>query len=341
MAKNPQLKDYPILKVPVSDGMPGGMMMDANSVSGGMAFLVGELEKRDEKLHEPLTSITWPRDMPVRTGGGWVDSVSVMDVSYASANGANDGLIGNETNDLPMVQADIGKDNYKVLEWGHIISVPFINQQKLQKIGRSLDDILNKGLHLIHDKMMDRNVYTGLPKTGSYGLVNDPLITTVSAATKASGGTDWKTATPDEILADVNSALLTTWSASEYDLSGMANHILIPPEQYTLLVERKVGVTGDKSILQYLLENNLGHNQGNDLFIAPSVWCKDAGTGGKNRLVAYCNNEDRVRFDITVPLQRIFTQASSAHLAYLTPYVTQFSVLQWPYRQHALYMDGI
>ena len=139
----------------------------------------------------------------------------------------------------------------------------------------------------------------------------------------------------------MNSALLTTWSASEYDLSGMANHILIPPEQYTLLVERKVGVTGDKSILQYLLENNLGHNQGNDLFIAPSVWCKDAGTGGKNRLVAYCNNEDRVRFDITVPLQRIFTQASSAHLAYLTPYVTQFSVLQWPYRQHALYMDGI
>jgi len=338
MAKKSQ---FPVLKVPVNDGLPGNMMLDANSISGGMAFLVGELEKRDEKLHEPLTSITWPRDMPVRTGGGWVDSVSVFDVSYASGEGSNDGLIGGETNDLPMIQADISKDSYRVFQWGHIVSVPLIDQQRLQKIGRSLDDILNKGLHLVHDKMLDRNVYTGISKSGAYGLVNDPLISTVSAATKAATGTTWAVATPDEILADVNAVLLATWEASEMDLSGMANHILVPPAQYTLLVERKVGVTGDKSILQFLLENNLGKNQGNDLFIAPSVWCKAAGTGNTDRLVAYCNNEDRVRFDITVPLQRLLTQASAAHLAYLTPYVTQFSELQWPYRQHAMYMDGI
>lgn len=338
MAKKSQ---FPVLKVPVNDGLPGNMMLDANSISGGMAFLVGELEKRDEKLHEPLTSITWPRDMPVRTGGGWVDSVSVFDVSYASGEGSNDGLIGGETNDLPMIQADISKDSYRVFQWGHIVSVPLIDQQRLQKIGRSLDDILNRGLHLVHDKMLDRNVYTGISKSGAYGLVNDPLISTVSAATKAATGTTWAVATPDEILADVNAVLLATWEASEMDLSGMANHILVPPAQYTLLVERKVGVTGDKSILQFLLENNLGKNQGNDLFIAPSVWCKAAGTGGADRLVAYCNNEDRVRFDITVPLQRLLTQASAAHLAYLTPYVTQFSELQWPYRQHAMYMDGI
>lgn len=338
MAKKSQ---FPVLKVPVNDGLPGNMMLDANSISGGMAFLVGELEKRDEKLHEPLTSITWPRDMPVRTGGGWVDSVSVFDVSYASGEGSNDGLIGSETNDLPMIQADISKDSYRVFQWGHIVSVPLIDQQRLQKIGRSLDDILNKGLHLVHDKMLDRNVYTGISKSGAYGLVNDPLISTVSAATKAATGTTWAVATPDEILADVNAVLLATWEASEMDLSGMANHILVPPAQYALLVERKVGVTGDKSILQFLLENNLGKNQGNDLFIAPSMWCKAAGTGNTDRLVAYCNNEDRVRFDITVPLQRLLTQASAAHLAYLTPYVTQFSELQWPYRQHAMYMDGI
>ena len=338
MAKKSQ---FPVLKVPVNDGLPGNMMLDANSISGGMAFLVGELEKRDEKLHEPLTSITWPRDMPVRTGGGWVDSVSVFDVSYASGEGSNDGLIGGETNDLPMIQADISKDSYRVFQWGHIVSVPLIDQQRLQKIGRSLDDILNKGLHLVHDKMLDKNVYTGISKSGAYGLVNDPLISTVSAATKAATGTTWAVATPDEILADVNAVLLATWEASEMDLSGMANHILVPPAQYALLVERKVGVTGDKSILQFLLENNLGKNQGNDLFIAPSVWCKAAGTGNTDRLVAYCNNEDRVRFDITVPLQRLLTQASAAHLAYLTPYVTQFSELQWLYRQHAMYMDGI
>ena len=340
MPMNPK---FPMVNVPTNDGMPGTMMMDASSVSGGLAFLVGELEKRDEKLHEPLTSVTWPRDMPVKTGGGWVDSVSVFDVSYASAGGSDEGLMGNETNDLPMVQADIGKDTYKVCQWGHILRVPLIDQQKLQKIGRNLDDVLNKGLHLVHDKFLDKTVYTGITSHGAYGLINNPNVTTVSADPHTANGSDttWAEKTPDEILTDINRVLRLTWEASEYDLTGMANHILVPPAQYTMLVERKVGVTGDKSLLTFLMENNLAHNQGNDLVIVPSRWCVQAGTSQKDRLVAYANNEDMVRFDITVPLQRMLTQASAEHMAYLTPYVTQFSELQWPYYQHAMYMDGI
>lgn len=334
---------FPTLNVPVNDGIPNGFMMDAASVAGGMAFLVGELEKRDEKLHEPLTSITWPRDMPVKTGGGWVDSVSVFDVSYATTGGTNEGFIGNETNDLPIMQADIGKDSYKVLQWGQILRVPLIDQAKLQKIGRNLDDILNKGLHLAHDKMLDKCVYTGNSAANTQGLVNNTNVTAVTAAAHTTGGTDteWSNKTPDEILADVNRAMVATWAASEYDISGMANHILIPPEQYAYIVHTKVGVTGDKSILTYLLENNIGKNQGIDLVIAPCRWCDGAGTGSSDRLVAYCNDYDRVRFEITVPLQRLMTQASAEQVAYLTPYVTQFSELQWPYYQHAMYIDGI
>lgn len=338
-----KMNQFPMLSVPVNDGMPSGFMMDAASVSTGMAFLVGELEKRDEKLHEPLTSVTWPRDMPVKTGGGWIDSASVFDVSYATSGGNEGGLIGAGSNDLPIIQADIGKDTYKAYQWGHILKVPLIDQQKLQKIGRSLDDILNKGLHLVHDKKLDENVYIGFTSHGSYGLVNDPLIDSITVAPHTANGndTEWAGKTPDEILADVNRVLRSTWKASEYDLSGMANQILLPPEQYTHLVETKVGVTGDKSILQFLLENNIAKNQGVDLVIAPSRWCEGAGTGGSDRMVAYCNDVDRVRFEITVPLQRMLTQASAEHLAYLTPYVTQFTELQWPYRQHAMYADGI
>lgn len=339
-----KMMQFPVVSVPVTDGIQAGMMMDASAVSGGMAFLVGELEKRDEKLHEPLTSTTWPRDMPVKTGGGWVDSVSTFDVSYASTGGTDGGLMGGESNELPIIQADIGKDSYKTFTWGHTLKVPLIDQQRLQKVGRSLDEVLTKGLHLVHDKMLDQSVYMGFPDRGSYGLVNSPIIPSVTAAESASGAdekTKWVNKTPDEILADVNRIQLATWTASEYDLSGMANHILIPPENYAYIVHTKVGVTGDKSILTYLLENNLGHNQGVDLVIAPSRWCVGSGTGGKNRMVGYCNDTDRVRFDITVPLQRMLTQASAEHVAYLTPYVTQFSEVQWVYTQHAMYVDGI
>ena len=51
-------------------------VMDADGISTGGAFLVSELEKRDPLIRKPLTSFTYPRDIVIQTGGGWVDYVS-------------------------------------------------------------------------------------------------------------------------------------------------------------------------------------------------------------------------------------------------------------------------
>ena len=47
-----------------------GSAWDA-AASSGMAYITGELEKVDPKLREPLTSVTWQRDIVAKTGGGW------------------------------------------------------------------------------------------------------------------------------------------------------------------------------------------------------------------------------------------------------------------------------
>lgn len=334
---NKMTSDYPILSL---DAAPGGV---ATYDAGGMAFLVGELEKRDEKLREPLSSETWPRDMPIKTGGGFVDSIASFNVSYGSSGGSADGLMSNDTNEMPVVQADIDKDTYKVFLWGHIIKVPMIDQEKLQKIGRSLDQIFDKGLRLNHGKKMDENVYYGFPKYGSYGLVNSPSVTSVVADPHTASGTDtqWKGKTPAEILRDINRALTATITASEYDNRGMANHILIPWEQYTYITTTELSDGSGISIIDFLMKNNIASKQGIDLTIFPCRQCKGAGTSGKDRLVAYRNDEDMIGMDVTVPLRRMFTQPSAEHLAYLTPYVTQFSQVQWHYLTHAIYIDGI
>lgn len=44
--------------------------MDAAGVASGNAFLTSELEKRDTLIRKPLTSVTYPRDIVVQTGGG-------------------------------------------------------------------------------------------------------------------------------------------------------------------------------------------------------------------------------------------------------------------------------
>jgi hypothetical protein len=70
--------------MPVTPGTMYGPGMDAAGAATGMAFLVGELEKQDTRLLEPLNSITAPRDITMKPGGGWVSYVSNVFVDYAT-----------------------------------------------------------------------------------------------------------------------------------------------------------------------------------------------------------------------------------------------------------------
>lgn len=340
------VKTYPIKDIRTIDSLvasQGGfsMMTTDAATAGGMAFLIGELEKRDPKVREPLTSVTWARDIVAKTGGGWVEFTSTMNVSYATAGPNDHGIIGGETTNIPVMQADIGKDIYKVFTWGNILKIPFVDQAKLQNIGRSLDDILDKGIRLNYNKTVDQSVYKGFTSAGTTGIINDPNVVATSVANGAAGTSAWNTKTPDEILNDINQLMIAGWAAAEYDLSGMPNHILIPPAQYAYIVGTKVSAAGNVSILEFLLNNNIGKNQGVDLVIAPSRWCIGAGTGNTDRMLAYVNDEDKLYFDLTVPCARIMTQPSVTDMAYLTAYAAQIGVVKFLYLQPPRYGDGI
>jgi hypothetical protein len=315
--------------------------MDAAGIGNGMAYLNGELEKRDTKLNEPLASVTFARDIPVKTGGGWVETTSNLFVDYATTGGNGNGLIRGQSNDIPLVQANTSKDIFKVFGWSNVLKVPFIDQQKMQGIGRSLDSILDTGIKLNYNKSIDYMTYKGVPEEKVYGLVNNPNVTASIVATGAAGTKTWATKTPREILDDVNAILNETWKNSEYDTSGMANHILISPQEYAYIVSRVVSDAGNMSILNYLLENNIGKNQDVDLYIAPSRWCVGAGINGTNRMVAYVNDESKILLDIPVPLQRAMTQQSVGDMAYLTGYVANIGQVKVLYTQCIEYADGI
>jgi hypothetical protein len=320
---------------------PGGFAgfgMDAATATG-LAFLQAELEKRDPKVREPLTSVTFARDIVIKSGGGWVDFTSTMNVQYATAGPNMYGLIGGQTNTIPTMQADIGKDVFPVFNWANIMRVPYVDMQKLQGLGRSLDDLLDKGIKLNWNKAQDLMCYQGFGASG--GIVNNSNITAYAVDDGAAGTKTWITKTPAEILNDVNKIMLLTWAASEYDVSGMANHILIPPAQYAYISNQLISVAGSVSILTYLLENNIGKTQGVDLQIFPSRWCTGAGVGPTDRMVAYVNDDDRLYMDVPVPVSRAMTQPSVGDAAYLTLFMGQIGVPKFLYYQPARYGDGI
>lgn len=318
-----------------------GRALDAAGIATGMAFLEGELEKRDPKIREPLTSVTWPRDIVAETGGGWVDFTSTMNVDYATS-GANDGsLVGGATDVITTVQANVNKDIFRVFTWAQAMKIPFVDSQKFQTIGRSIDSILDKGIRLNYNKSIDQLVYQGFKNVGITGLVNDDNVVSSLAPNGASGDTLWSSKTVDEILWDINKALVEAWAASEYDESAIANHILLPPAKYAYIQSTRIGTSGDESILSYILKNNLTANQGKSLTIVPCRWCTGAGIGGKDRMVVYVNDKDFLYFDLPVPLTRAMTQPVALQFAYVTIYAAQMGQIKWMYYQPARYVDGI
>lgn len=338
-----QVRDSALNGGALRSGAIRGFATDA-AIAGGMAFLEAELEKRDPKVREPLTSVTWARDIPVRSGGGWVDFTSVFSVDYAVSGPNFYGLVGGQSTQIPMVQANLNKDYYKVFNWENVLKINFIDMQKLQGVGRSLDDLLDKGVKLNWNKTLDLVTYQGPFSSTTYpGLINNPNITAASVAVGALGFTAWNKKSPAEILNDVNAAMVSTWAASQYDVTGMANHILIPASQFGYICSQLVSSAGNVSILTYLLENNIGKTQGVDLKIFPSRWCAAAGAAGTDRMVCYVNDEDRVYLDVTVPIQRVMTtpNISEGGGAYLTLYAGQVGVVKFLYTQPALYQDGI
>lgn len=318
---------------------PGGsaMTMDAAGIASGMAFLTSELEKRDPLIRKPLTSVTYPRDIVVKSGGGWVDYVSAQAVGYGITGGSGGSPVqAGGANGLPIVQANLEKGLYKTHTFAAALRVMWVDMQKANYIGRSLDQLLQDGMRMAYDKHMDQNVYTGMEEYGSTGLVNNPDVT----ETSVTGGT-WASKTKEQILADINSALTAVWAAAEYDEDAMPNHILLPYEQYTYIMNTMVTDLATETILDYVLKNNVAAKNGKSLYIGATRWCKGAGTGGADRMVVYVNHERFLQVEELVPLARVMSQPNATEFCYDTAYAANLSEVELFYPQTMQYFDGI
>lgn len=336
------MKQYNLPIAP-SRGAMDAMTFDASAVSSGLAFLVSELEKMDPLLREPLTSTTYPRDINIESGGGWVEATSAFNVEYGVTGGQADG-VGGVQNNIRRIQADFSKDLYKVMPYEVAMSVKIQDQLRGAVTGRSIEQVYDDGIRLDFDKYMDINTYLGQSQYGTTGIVNDPNITAVSVAQGASKQTTWKSKTPEEILQDINNAILDAWKAAQYDNSAIPNHILIDPANFAYLNMTPLtvaGVQGGISIMKYLTENNIAAQKGVDLFIGECRFCEGAGSGSTNRLVAYRNEKRFVGMDVPVPMSRVMTQPNIQTASYDSLYMANVGQVKIHYYEPFIYRDGI
>lgn len=318
----------------------GMLTFDQATRDSAGAFLVGELERLDQRLHEPLASVTWSRDIDLREDVSIADEVSSFtNSSFAAAGGASPNgksWIGKDATAIQGIALDIGKTAHPLSLWGMELGWTLPELASAQQLGRPVDQQKFAGMQMKYNMDVDEQVYIGDGVLGLYGLLNSPLVTATNVVNGASASPLWTSKTPDEILADVNTVLNAAWAASGYAV--VPAKLGLPPLKYSYLVSQKVSSAGNISILQFLKDNSLANAvNGVPLDIVPMKFLTGRGAGSTDRMVAYSQDQNRVRFPL-VPLQR--TPVEYRGISQLTYYYGRLGAVEWVYPETAQYADG-
>jgi hypothetical protein len=326
------------------DGMNFGRGMhtyDGFTRDSTGAFLIGELERLDQTIHEPLVAVTWGRDVDLREDVTTGDEVSSFtNSSFAAAGGINPAgiaWIGKVTNAITGAQLDIGKTPQPLNLWGMELSYTQPELESAMRVGRPIDDQKYQVIKLKHQMDIDMMVYTGDNSIGAYGLTNHPAVTNVANVTGGTWSTIAAAPPPDAILLQVNELLSSVWSASAWAV--MPTELRVPPTQFGILVQTKVSQAGNISLLRFLQENSLCNTQnGRPLNIQPLKWLNSRGSGNTQRMIAYTKQYNRVRYPLT-PLQR--TPLEWRSLYNITTYWGRLGMIEVVYPETVGYRDGI
>ncbi len=327
---------------------------DGRTVDSTGSFLVGELERLDMTMHEPLAAVTWGRDIDLREDVTIADEVSSFTLStFASAgslgtgNGIGNGKawIGKDTNQIGGISADIAKIPHALSPWALELKYSILELESAAKLGRPVDQQKYEGLQLKHQMDIDEQVYIGDTGLGVTGLVNNSLVTNVNnLPAGVSASPNWTKKTADEILADVNLMLTSVWQASAWAV--IPARLMLPPAQFGFISTQKVSNAGNVSILKYIQDNNLLTTSGKGtLEILPLKWLIGAGVGGTigtvgtvDRAVVYTKEKSRVRYPMTL-LQRTPIQYDSIY--HKTTYFCRLGAVEVVYPETMGYFDGL
>lgn len=319
----------------------GFQTFDARTIDSSGTFLVGELERLDQRMHEPLASVTWTRDIDLRSDVSIADeTASFTNSTFASAGGQSPNgkaWIGKDTDAIQGIALDIGKTAQPLNLWGMQLGWTIPELESAKQVGRPVDTQKYTGMQLKYNMDVDEQVYIGDSALGITGLVNSSKVGATNVPNGVSGKTQWVSKTPQEILDDVNLILNQAWVASGFAVCP--DKLLLPPTAFSLLTSRIVSEAGNISILQFLRMNSLCNSvNGKELDIQPLKWLTGRGVGGSDRVVTYTQDESRVRIPL-VPLQR--TPLEYRDLRQLTTYFGRIGVVEYIYPETAFYADGV
>jgi len=303
-------------------------LFDAQAALG---FVTSQTTHVEREVNETVyPEIQYPSLIPVDTSAHpFAKSVTY----YSSDKHGQAKFINGNSDDIPLAGTDMQKHETAV----HMAGIGYgygyeeINQAQMLGINLTAQDAM--AARRAYEEMVDRVALSGDASKGFSGMINHA---NVSAATAING--DWANASDQEILEDVNEALLGVSQDTQY--TAMADTYLTSPAKLNLLATRRLGDT-NMTLLEFLRRNNTYTAMtGQPLMIRAVRGLETAGAGGIERTVAYRRSSDVLKLHIPMP-HRFLPVYQDGPLNWVVPGIFRLGGLDVRRPKEVRYSDGV
>ncbi len=314
----------------------GGNYNFADAGEAG-SFIVGQLAYTEAQVYEVLQQpLQYAKLIPMTSeAGAYADSVRYEIVDYTGQSKR----IAPGAKDLPEVGVSYKQASFPIYHGALQYSY---NTQELREsafLRRPINAAKAVSAYRAIENHVNQVALFG--EQDLTGLVNNVDVPVVTAPAGASY--PWMTtATPAQILADLNSGLSTVWQNTQKN--DFVTTVLFPDAIMSFLVSTLVpGTYPSKTILQFLRENNIGKVlMGIDLeFDAISTLSASTlpGHTGVNQVIFYTKRPDRIKFHRPMMPNYLAPQPTGLNVVIPGEHRYSGTTIYYPYS--ALYMIGM
>ena len=320
-------------------GVPSQREVSANlsDAESGVAFMISQVSYLEQEMYAAkYFDIVFDKLVPIDTS----IPEGASSVTYRSYDGATVGkFLGARADDIPLVSAEAQLHTVPLGYAGVGTKYSLDELRTPAMAGMPIDatqaEIAFRGAR----QHQQKTVFFGYKSRNMFGLLNHPNVT------KTNSTVNWSTATPDQIIEDVNKAISTVWVNSNQVF--LPNTLLIDTERYTALVNKKSSDIAFKSVIDYIETNNLYTKRtGQKLTIEPLphlsaevLKANGVSNSNKARMVAYVKDKKCVKAYMPIPPRFVAPQLKN--LDVITPMEYKISGTEYIYPTSAIYVDAM
>lgn len=301
----------------------------ANDAGEAMSFLVSQLAYVENQVFEKMRiPMQYEKLIPISfEAGEYATSIDYEVYDYAGRGKRSSGRMRDintvdvawARKSMPVVNGDVG---YEYTQEEMRQSAFLKRSLDSRKLGAAVD------AYKRHMNDVGLNGELNLP-----GIINNSLVPQGNAPT----GT-WGSATPANILKDINAGILLVWTNTAYN--DQVTTIALAPSAYNYIATTPRSDNSDKTILQFLKENNIAKvEKGIDIEFVPIIGLETGGSGSTRRMMLYVKNPQRVIMHI--PMAQRFLAPQMFGLSVQIPGEYKYSGVEFRYPKSAYYMDNI